>query len=95
MTASAAEFESGLQAVKAELDDLDRQIGTTHALADELKDFVKRYNELKLKEHELRKSRKTVLANLKLLSEFYQRITGTFPDGMYPLFSQPVAEEQQ
>jgi uncharacterized coiled-coil DUF342 family protein len=84
----AATFETGLASIKTELEELDLQLRTLHEKAEELKPFVKEYNELKQKEADTKKKRRSVNQTLELLVKFYEKLTGKFPDGLFPLFSQ-------
>lgn len=78
----------GLAALKASLDETDSRIKAASEKADELKDFVRQYNQIKQEIAEMRKSRRATFQTLITITQFVQRVTGEFPDGMYPLFSQ-------
>lgn len=82
------DLESGIGVIKAELDQIDVEIKRAQDEASELKGMVRQYNELKQRAADLKKKRKHVSQTLMTVSEFLQRITGHFPDGMFPLFNQ-------
>jgi septal ring factor EnvC (AmiA/AmiB activator) len=95
MSLSEKEFESGLAVLKASLDETDGQIKQLDMEAKDLLESVREYNKKKEQIAQLKKSRRAVLSNLLAITEFFQKITGHFPDGMYPLFSKENTERTE
>ena len=95
MSLSEKEFESGLAVLKASLDETDAHIKTLTTEADDLKETVREYNKKKEEIAQLKKSRRAIFQNLLVITDFIQKVTGHFPDGMFPLFSQENTEHAQ
>ncbi len=81
-------FETLLLKEKEELDELDARIKSVKSSTEELKDTVIRYNELKHIEKDLKKLRHLKLRTFEIKKSFFEQATGSFPDGMFPLFNQ-------
>lgn len=95
MSLSEKEFESGLAVLKASLDETDVHIKQLDTEAKDLLESVREYNKKKEQIAQLKKSRRAVLQNLLAITEFFQKVTGHFPDGMYPLFSKENTEHPE
>ena len=81
-------FETILLNAKEEIDELDSRIKAVKTSTDELKDTVIKYNELKHQEKDLKKLRHLKFREFEIKKTFFEQATGSFPDGMFPLFNQ-------
>lgn len=79
-------LEEGLEKRQTEILDLENEIKQLAADAEALKDSVKRYNELKQKESELRKTKKQKERDLNIVINFFKSTEEHYLDNVFPLF---------
>jgi len=79
--------------IRAELDAMNKQIEDVRNESLDFKPSVSRYNDLKMRESELRKARANKVKFLGTLVEQIKTMNGGIvPESIYPLFSQPKEE---
>lgn len=81
-------LEEGLDRRQKEILDLDQEIKNIAADAETLKDQVKKYNELKQRESELKKTKKQKERDLQIVISFFKSTEDHYLDNVYPLFKE-------
>ena len=86
-------IEEGLSAKNKELDELQQDINTLEDQAAVLKDSVKKYNELKSKSAELKKTKKQKQREYDTVINFFQNVDSSYLDKIFPLFANQTEKE--
>lgn len=81
-------LETAVKKMREEVLAMEKTISSASEKAALLKDSVKAYNSLKLEEHRLRKEVKRINGHVEFIIHMHKKITGNFPDGIFPLFNQ-------
>jgi hypothetical protein len=85
-------IDAALRGYKEELEQCDRDITQLSKMAEELRPTVKKFEELRSRLKETKKNRRALYTRVKTVAEFLRKVTGEFPDYMYPLFSKSTEE---
>ena len=75
-----------LEAKKTEIEQLDGMIEKIHTEAENLKPTVLKYNDIKQKENELRKTRAQKKKEFNSVVTFFKNIGNHFLDEYFPMF---------
>jgi len=81
-------IEEALQTKKQELDELQKDIDSLEHQSLALKESVQKYNELKSKSAELKKTLKGKQKEFDTVTGFFQNVDENYLDTIFPLFSQ-------
>jgi predicted nuclease with TOPRIM domain len=82
-------LETVVKKMRDEVNEMNALISHTSEKAAALKESVATYNRLKFEEGRLKKEMKRINGHVEFIIDMHKKITGNFPDGIFPLFNQP------
>ncbi len=88
-------IEEALQDKKQELENIQKDIDSLEDQATALKDAVKKYNELKSKSAELKKTKRVKQKDYDTVIGFFSTVDDNYLDKIYPLFKNQNASVER